>query len=239
MARTVTALLASCMLLLLLLSSTLARPSSSSSSSSSSPTSSPAPLLLTPYDEFLIGCAQGNSSCDAFMNITPDKVPATFTTTILLASGAFFNIHVVTAWAPVMATRFYILSMLMYFDGAPFYRVLRLDNGTSFVSQFGYRNVPAVDAAWIASQTSTATAPVLAPGGNKRGTVAFGTGEIARNGSTPNCTADECSYGFNVELFINTQDNSAKLDAMDFTPFGYIEEEEMQEAIDGACVFVM
>lgn len=90
------------------------------------------------------------------------------------------------------------------------------------MAQFGYRGVPQVDLAWVELQTSYETAPVLAPQGNHRGTVAFGTGSIPRNASTPYCTADDCSYGFSVELFVNTGTNNGRLDFADFSPFGYI-----------------
>jgi Cyclophilin type peptidyl-prolyl cis-trans isomerase/CLD len=122
-----------------------------------------------------------------------------------------------------MAARFYVLSRLRYFEGAPFYRVLR-DASGSFVSQVGYRGAPSVDAAWITKRMSDETVRVLAPG-NIRGTVAFGTNEV--KGPRGNCTASACSLGFSVELFVNTADN-ARLDASDFSPFGTISSEGMR-----------
>ena len=61
--------------------------------------------------------------------------------------------------------------------------------------------------------------------------VAFGTlGEV--RGPRANCTASECSLGFAVELFVNTADNTQRLDAADFSPFGTIDESGMR-TIDG------
>ena len=108
------------------------------------------------------------------------------------------------------------------------------------VAQWGYRAVPDVDAAWLSLQMSNVTARVAAPG-NVRGAVAFGTGEarvlrslalrreqllggacqVPNNGSTPYCSAAECSLAFSVELFVNLGDNP-RLDGMDFSSFGLV-----------------
>lgn len=154
-------------------------------------------------------------------------MPATYITRISLTTGEFFDVHVETERAPPMAARFYVLSRLGYFVGAPFYRVLR-NSTSSFVSQFGYRGVPSVDAAWMAERTSNETVAVAAPG-NVRGTIAFGTSEVA--GPRANCSSTACSLGFSVELFINTADNS-RLDASDFSPFGFVDDAGMR-VIDG------
>jgi len=192
---------------------------------------------LTPRDEFLISCAEESADCAPILGA---PAPETFDVRFDLAGGSSYTVHVVSAWAPPMAQRFYALALLHYFDGdgvavgAPFYRVLRTNSSHSFVTQFGYRGVPAVDSAWISSLTVNVTAPVApASGGNRRGTVAFGTGEITRDASrTPYCTAPECSLGFSVELFVNLADNSAKLDPMAFSPFGYVDEAEMVAVVD-------
>lgn len=183
------------------------------------------PLSPPPSDTFLIACAQGLHSCDP---IWQQLAPPAFITTISTTQGDF-QILVNTSWAPVFAQRFYTLSLLSYFSGAPFYRVL--DNGKSrFVTQFGYRGSPSVDLAWINLRTSNATERVLMP--NIRGTVAFGTSEVPNPGNNPDCTAPQCSQGFSVELFINTANNSAKLDGMDFAPFGVVVGEGMEGVVD-------
>jgi hypothetical protein len=132
-----------------------------------------------------------------------------------------------------MAQRFYVLSKLGYGTGGPFYRVLRNNATSSFVTQFGY-HVSAdagVDQAWLQHQTLNTTAPLAQS--NSRGTVAFGTGYEKNSGDNPDCTAPDCSIGFSVELFINLRDNGAKLDASDFSVFGVIEEEEeMRDVVD-------
>lgn len=171
-------------------------------------------------DACLIDCAMGAPSCAAAWAA---PVPSRFTVRFSLISGPSFDVRVESARAPPMASRFYVLSSLQYFLGAPFYRVLR-DASASFVAQVGYRGVPAVDAAWIAERTSNATVAV-APPGNVRGSVAFGTSEVP--GPRGNCTAAACSLGFSVELFINTADN-ARLDAADFSPFGTIDDAGMR-----------
>jgi hypothetical protein len=173
------------------------------------------PIDPAPSDDFLILCAEGHPSCDT---IWDQEAPPAFIATIPTTQGSF-QVFVNTSWAPVFAQRFYTLTLLSYFKGGPFYRVL--DKGSQrFVTQFGYRGSPPVDLAWINLRISNATERVLLP--NTVGTVAFGTSEVSNSGSNPNCTAPQCSQGFSVELFINTADNSAKLDGMDFSPFGVV-----------------
>ena len=190
---------------------------------SSSAPAKQARTKLSPADEFLLACARGEPACaDEWSALAPPTFSVLFTT----AAGGRCVVHAVSEWSPPHAQRFYTLSRLRYFEGAPFYRVLRgaaADHVDDFVAQFGYRGVPEVDAEWLKLRMSTETAPVLATGGNRRGSVAFGTGSIKRNASVPFCTADDCSYGFSVELFVNTgTENAGKLDAADFSPFGYI-----------------
>ncbi len=182
------------------------------------------PLLLpmspAPSDAFLIGCALGAPACAATWAA---PVPPAFRVALPTSRGPF-TIFVNTSWAPLHAARFYVLAQLAYFHGGPFYRVLRTPT-RAFVAQMGYRGAPAVDLAWLAHRTSNASE--AASLSNARGTVAFGTGEVANDGSNPHCTAPQCSLGFSVELFINLQDNGPKLDAMDFAPFGVVEGEGM------------
>ena len=173
-------------------------------------------------DAYLIGCAHGSVECSQTMANQP---PPVFDVRYTVSSGGSFTIHVVTALAPPMATRFYILSMLGYSVGGPFYRVLNIDANNKFVAQMGYRGSPAVDIPWVALQLSNATAGVVQP--NVRGTVVFGTNEVVNKHTNPNCTALLCSMGFSVELFINLVDNPA-LDASDFSPFGTIDAAGME-----------
>lgn len=149
--------------------------------------------------------------------------PAAFAVRFDTTQGSF-TVHVNSSWAPPMAQRFFALARLQYATGSPFYRVLRTNASHAFVSQWGYRGVPGVDQAWVGRQTSTATARVRQS--NTRGSVAFGTSEIANNGNMPYCHSKLCSFGFSVELFVNLADNS-RLDGSDFSPFGAIAEEDM------------
>ena len=191
------------------------------------PTSIPTvvPISPAPTDAFLTACAQRAPSCES---VWTAPVPPLYRVPVSTTQGG--TILVNTSAAPSKAARFHVLSLLGYFQGGPFYRVLSHSKNHSFVSQFGYRGTPAVDLAWLALQTSNETERVLLS--NARGTVAFGTGEVANSGSPGNCTATECSLGFSVELFINLADNSAKLDPMDFAPFGVVEGEEGMAVVD-------
>ena len=179
------------------------------------------PLSPPPTDEFLIACARRAPACES---VWSSPTPPLFRATVPTSRGAF-TVAVNTSLAPAMAARFYVLSLLSYWGGGPFYRVLALAPTERFVAQFGYRGAPTVDGAWIALQTSNVTSAVLQS--NTRGTVAFGTGEVANDGRNPNCSAAECSLGFSVELFINLADN-ARLDAADFSPFGMVDAEGMR-----------
>ena len=144
-------------------------------------------------------------------------VPPFFSATVGTPRGPF-TVSVNTSLAPEMARRFFVLTRLAYALGGPFYRVL--DTPTrAFVTQWGYRGSPEVDAAWVALRTSNATSPVLLS--NTRGTVAFGTSEVPNDGKHPWCTAPLCSQGFSVELFVNLANNS-RLDAAGFSPFGEV-----------------
>ena len=175
-----------------------------------------APTICTaPDDAFLISCARGEPACAP---IWAAPVPPTFSASIPTPFGPLL-VHVNTSLAPSHAARFYVLTQLRYYEGGPFYRVLRTPQ-RAFVAQLGYRGVPSVDTEWLALRLSNATCPVRLP--NARGTLAFGTGEVPNDGSDPSCTAPLCSRGFSVELYINLGDNAAELDAMGFSPFGVV-----------------
>ena len=169
-----------------------------------------------PTDAQLIACARRDPACAP---VWEEPVPPTFTTRLHTDVGSV-DVRVTTAWAPAHAARFYVLSLLSYFDGSPLYRVLDRGAGERFVAQWGYRGSPAVDAAWLAYAMDN-TSEAVAPPGNVRGAVAFGTGSVP--GPRPNCTATECSLGFSVELYVNLADN-ARLDAADFVTFGTVDD---------------
>jgi hypothetical protein len=104
--------------------------------------------------------------------------------------------------------------------------MLRKSANESFVVQFGYNGVPAIDQCWDQNMTSDATWSVHKPG-NVRGTVSFSMGSTTP-GSNPNCTSSEyCAQGFSTNLFINLRDNSAHLDPPGFSPVGMIRGEGM------------
>lgn len=70
---------------------------------------------LTPEDERLLRCAQGEADCAALLNEEP---PATFQTLFTTHAGGRFVVHTVSAWSPPHAKRFYALVRLKYFTGA-------------------------------------------------------------------------------------------------------------------------
>jgi cyclophilin family peptidyl-prolyl cis-trans isomerase len=187
------------------------------------PAPAPAPAAAAappPSDAFLIGCANDDASCDSIMHAPP---PPSFAVRVETTQGPF-TVRVNSSLAPPMAQRFYALARLQYATGSPFYRVLRTNSSHAFVTQWGYRGSPSVDTAFISLKTSNATSPVLLS--NTRGTVAFGTSEVANNGNMPYCSTTMCSLGFSVELFVNLADNS-RLDTSDFSPFGVVDEADM------------
>ena len=162
--------------------------------------------------DLLTACATP-STCPTMAAEPPPSFDVVFTTT----AGAF-TVRTITAWAPPFARRFWQLSQLRYMEGAPFYRVDRLNASTAWVVQFGYRGQPAVDACWDRRQTSNDTWRTHAPG-NVRGTVAFSMDAVKAN---PNCTSPEyCAQGFSTNIFVNYANNS-RLDANGFAIFGTV-----------------
>ena len=184
------------------------------------------PLSPPPTDAFLVQCARRAPECESVWSA---PTPPLFRATVPTSRGTF-SVSVNASWAPAMAARFYVLSLLANWRAGPFYRVLSRSPAERFVAQFGYRGSPAGDGAWIVLQTSNETSAVVRS--NARGTVAFGTGEVANSGANANCTAAECSLGFSVELFINLADN-ARLDAADFSPFGVVDGDAGMRVVDG------
>jgi peptidyl-prolyl cis-trans isomerase A (cyclophilin A) len=130
----------------------------------------------------------------AFDAVPPETFRARFET----SKGAFV-VEVVTAWAPIGATRFYNLVRNGFYDGARFYRAI-----DGFMVQFGLNGDPAVDGAW---ETRGIRDDSVAQS-NGRGYVTF-----AMRGPNTRTT----------QLFINLVDN-ARLDESGFSPFGRVVE---------------
>jgi hypothetical protein len=114
--------------------------------------------MLSPADQQLIECANGAEWCRSIMSSTP---PPTFNVRFDTTVGSF-TVHVNTSWAPPFAQRLYVLAYLHYFQQSAFYRVLNLNGDTKFVTQWGYRGVPEVDAVWNTKQLSNTTWSVAA-----------------------------------------------------------------------------
>eukprot|EP00195_Chlamydomonas_chlamydogama_P007920 CAMPEP_0202893834 /NCGR_PEP_ID=MMETSP1392-20130828/3333_1 /ASSEMBLY_ACC=CAM_ASM_000868 /TAXON_ID=225041 /ORGANISM="Chlamydomonas chlamydogama, Strain SAG 11-48b" /LENGTH=242 /DNA_ID=CAMNT_0049578303 /DNA_START=1612 /DNA_END=2340 /DNA_ORIENTATION=- len=168
------------------------------------------------------------------------KPPPAFAVRFKTSAGSF-TVHVNSSWAPPYAARFYHLVRLKYYEGARFYRMTYKDFSRSstpvppFVVQFGYMGKPEVDNCWDDNMTSDQTSPVAAPGGNVRGMVTFSMGAIAnKTEQVPYCspTAPYCALGFSTNIFINYGNNSAKLDAPGFAPFGKVSEDDMVNVVD-------
>jgi cyclophilin family peptidyl-prolyl cis-trans isomerase len=156
-------------------------------------------------------------TCPAMSETPPAKFSVTFETT-----AGNFTVTTVTAWAPPYAKRFWQLSRIGYMDGAPFYRVDRINATTAWVVQFGYRGEPDVDKCWEDKRTDNTTWSVHKPG-NVRGTVAFSMNAAPPSPLLPNCTSEQyCAQGFSTNIFINYANNT-RLDAPGFSVFGYIE----------------
>jgi len=127
-----------------------------------------------------------------------ETAPATYKTRFDTSEGVF-TIVVTRAWAPNAADRFYNLVKAGFYNECRFFRVVR-----DFVAQFGVNGDPAVQAAWNKARIPADRAKMT----NTRGRIAFAqaTG----------------SAGQTTEVFINFGDNSKKLDAQGFAPFGQV-----------------
>ncbi len=102
-------------------------------------------------------------------------------------------------WSPLGADHFYELVKMGFYDNNWFFRVIK-----GFVVQFGMNGDPKVNKSW--SEITIKDDPPKVS--NKTGSVTFAkTGE-------PNSRT--------TQIFINTGDNSASLDAQGFTPFGEV-----------------
>jgi len=150
--------------------------------------------------------------------------PAQFSVTYETTAGNF-TVDVEREWAPAFADRFWMLSLIQYQVGAPFYRVNYISAKQNFVVQFGYRvDNTITDVLWDDQMTDNTTWSVHSPG-NVRGSVAY-----SMNAGSPgrdNCTnPDYCAIGFSTNIFINYGNNS-RLDRAGFSIFGSISREGM------------
>jgi cyclophilin family peptidyl-prolyl cis-trans isomerase len=127
------------------------------------------------------------------------RAPETYRVHLDTSRGAVL-IEVMRRWAPQGADRFYNLVRLRYFDGARFFRVV-----AGRFAQFGIHGDPRVSAVW--RRATIADDPPAES--NRRGSIAF---------------AFAVAHGRTTQVFINLTDNSARLDAQGFAPFGRVVE---------------
>jgi peptidyl-prolyl cis-trans isomerase A (cyclophilin A) len=126
-----------------------------------------------------------------------EKAPETFDVKFSTTVGDF-TVHVVRAWAPNGADRFYNLVKHHFYDGAGFYRAI-----SGFMAQWGISAIPEVDRVW---ETATIKDDPVRKS-NTRGMITFAQ------------TPDLNSRG--TQLFINYIDKS-RLDKDRFAPFGEV-----------------
>jgi len=124
------------------------------------------------------------------------KAPETFDVKFTTTQGDFV-VHVVRAWAPLGADRFYNMAKHHYFDGAAFFRVI-----SGFMAQFGLSAYPEVNRVW----SSATIKDDKVTQSNKRGAITFAT-------AGPNTRT--------TQLFINFANNNG-LDGQGFAPFGEV-----------------
>lgn len=137
-----------------------------------------------------------------------DKAPAAFNVTWVTTVGTI-SVHVESKWSPLGAERFYNLAKYDYFGSSTesgnangFFRVV-----PGFVVQFGIAGNTSVSAPW--ENLNIKDDPVILS--NVRGTIAF---------------ADAGVDTRTTQVYINFANNS-RLDAMGFTVFGTLSEEDM------------
>jgi peptidyl-prolyl cis-trans isomerase A (cyclophilin A) len=136
------------------------------------------------------------------------RAPEEFDAKLDTTKGAIV-IHVVRAWAPNGADRFYNLVRAGFYNGAPFFRVV-----PGFMVQFGISANPAVSRVW--ANNNMPDDPVRQS--NQPGFVTYAQTSLPNSRST--------------QLFINYGDNKF-LDNQRFAPFGQvIEGMEVARAIN-------
>ena len=128
-----------------------------------------------------------------------DRAPDKFYTRFETTKGDFV-IETVREWAPRGADRFYELVKSGYYDGSRFYRVR-----PKFIVQWGISPDPKKNELW--TQLRMPDDPVKQK--NREGYVTF-----AKRGPGTRTT----------QVFINLGDNSQRLDAQGFAPFGRVVE---------------
>ena len=128
----------------------------------------------------------------------PMRSPDTYQVRFETSKGPFV-VSVERKLAPRGADRFYELVTIGFFDDVRFYRIV-----PGFVVQFGKHGTVSVNDAWVSATIPDDPMRIS----NEKGTVAF-----AANGANSRAT----------ELFINTGDNTRKLDYQKvFAPIGRV-----------------
>lgn len=147
---------------------------------------------------FAAGCADKPATVKKAAPALPEKAPEVFRVKFDTTKGVFVA-EISKAWAPQGAEHFYTLTRARYYDGVPFYRVVR-----NFVAQFGISFDTAAANLW--SQLRIPDDPVKQK--NKKGTITF-----AAQGAASRTT----------QVFINLKDN-VDLDKSGFAPIGRVVE---------------
>jgi peptidyl-prolyl cis-trans isomerase A (cyclophilin A) len=147
---------------------------------------------------FAAGCADQPASVKKAAPALPEKAPEVYRVKFETTRGVFVA-EISRSWAPRGAEHFYTLARSRYYDGVPFYRVVR-----NFVAQFGISFDAASANLW--SQLRIPDDPVKQK--NKKGTLCF-----AAQGSGSRTT----------QVFINLKDN-LELDKSGFAPIGRVME---------------
>ncbi len=133
---------------------------------------------------------------------TTVKSPDSFRVRFETSKGPF-TVNVTRALAPLGADRFYELVTIGYFADVRFFRMV-----PGFVAQFGIHGEPDVNRKW--AQSTLPDEPMRLS--NTRGTIAF-------------TIDDRRTDSRSVQLFVNTADNSRKLDRYrTFAPIGVVSE---------------
>ncbi len=145
-----------------------------------------------------VGCSEKPAAVKQAAPALPEKAPDVFRVRLETTKGAIVA-EISKQWAPRGAEHFYTLVRARYYDGAPFYRVVR-----NFVAQFGISFDTAAAQLW--SQLRIPDDPVKQK--NKKGTLCF-----AAQGPASRTT----------QVFINLKDN-LELDQSGFAPIGRIVE---------------
>ncbi len=146
----------------------------------------------------LYGCSQAPPKpAQEAKEAAPEQAPEAYRVNFETTRGTFV-VEVRREWAPNGADHFYDLVKTGFYDGAPFYRVVR-----NFVAQFGIPADPSAARLW--SQANIPDDPVKLS--NTKGAVTY-----AMSGPGTRTT----------QVFVNLRDNSKALDKAGFAPFGKV-----------------